>query len=393
MRMSPGAPFSISCPTKIEFGVGVLADLAKEIPRKAKQILLIRGAGGLAAGPVRDVLDQLDLNITECRAVGEPSVNTISVLREDVLPHKIDAVIACGGGAVIDTGKALAFCLAHKVILGDDFSEIDPDLLAQPSPIPLIVLPTTAGTGAEVTSNVVLDVPSLQAKISLRGRALFPHVAIIDPSLMVSAPPHVILQSGMDAVTQIIEAHTSVAATPFSSALTLDNLESGLVALRAAVQTPSVKTMSEMAWTALASGLALANGGLGAAHGLASVVGGRFAAPHGALCGRLLTPVLRHNLARAELGSDEHVNLDRCCAAIESVFTSPPGTDDLCGLEAWLATHNLPYLADFGVRADDFDGLAEQAMAASSSRKNAVVLEKADYVGIMADALVAGDTV
>lgn len=393
MRMSPGAPFSISCPTKIEFGVGVLADLAKEIPRKAKQVLLIRGAGGIAAGPVRDVLGQMDLNIIECNAGGEPSVTTINALSDEVSTQSIDAVIACGGGAVIDTGKALTFCLAHKVTLTDDFSAIDPDLLATPCPIPLIVLPTTAGTGAEVTSNAVLDVPSLQAKVSLRGRALFPHVAIIDPSLMVSAPPHVILQSGMDAVTQIIEAHTSVAATPFSSALTLDNLESGLVALRAAVQTRCVETMSAMAWTALASGLALANGGLGAAHGLASVIGGRFAAPHGALCGRLLTPVLRQNLARAEPGSEVHAKLDQCCAAIEAVFQPPPGGDDLSGLEAWLSTHSLPYLADFGVTPADFDVLASQAMTASSSRKNAVVLQNADYVGILTDALAADEAV
>ena len=346
---------------------------------------MIRGAGGLAAKPVREHLKHL--TITEIICAAEPSVAAINAHLEGFGPHVADVVIACGGGAVIDTGKAIAFCMAHGLRLTDDFTQISAQSLAQPCPIPLIVLPTTAGTGAEVTSNAVLDVPSKRAKISLRGRALFPYAALVDSTLISSAPPHVLLYSGLDAVTQIIEAYTSNAATPFSDALTEPNVARGLCALRGVVERGCPDAMADMGWVSLASGLALANAGLGAAHGLASVVGGRYAAPHGALCGRFLTPVLRQNRANAVAGSETHRRLEMCCAKIASVFTPLISEDDLSGLDAWLKCRQLPRLADFNVATDDCDGLAQEALHASSSRKNAVPLTKAHFLEILEDAL------
>ena len=377
-------PFSIDCPTQIRFGARVSSQLELFLPVGKKRILLLRGAGGTAAAPVRAVLNGFD--VIEVGAGGEPSVGSVNAVLDKV-NCAVDAVIACGGGAVIDTGKAVTVCLNHGLRLSDDFGDIDTRLLAVSGSVPLIVLPTTAGTGAEVTSNAVLEVPSKQAKISLRGRALFPQVALVDPMLMMSAPDHVVLNSGLDAVTQIFEAYTSRAATIFSDALTTPALQMSLLALQRVIEDRTESAMSEMAWSALSSGLALANAGLGAAHGAASILGGQYGAPHGALCGRLLTPVLRQNLARVDLGSEAHQRIVTCCASIAAVFMPIPEGDQLSGLENWMEHQGLPRLADLGVETEALDSLAEQSMRASSSSKNAVTLGKADFVAILEAAM------
>jgi len=350
-------------------------------------VIFVRGASGLAARPVLDRLQNAALDVIEITCAKEPGIAGINDLITQLRGQKSDVVVACGGGSVIDTGKALAFCLAHGLRLSDDFSDIPPDLLAKPGPLPLVVLPTTAGTGAEVTSNAVLDVASKRAKLSLRGRALFAQVALVDPVLMLSAPPHVVLNAGLDALTQIIEAYTSVAATPFSDALTSTNVARGLAALRAVTERPDVAGMTDMAWVSLASGLALANSGLGAAHGLASVVGGGYAAPHGALCGRFLIPVLRQNLAQAERGSDAHHRLMTCHHAIATAFAPLDPDDLLSGLDGWISVQALPRLAAYGMKDSDFEGLAQQVVVASSSKKNAVRLDKPHFIHILQAAL------
>lgn len=379
-------PFNISCSTQIKFGAGVMGDIGSVLASDAGTILFITGAGKSASAPLRAKLDVLDQPMIEVSASGEPSVSSVNAILQRIGSAHIGTVVACGGGAVIDAAKAVSFCLAHQLQLTDNFTQIDAGLLSRPNPIPLIVLPTTAGTGAEVTSNAVLDVPSQQAKISLRGRALFPQAALVDPELMMGAPKHVILNAGLDAITQIIEAYTSVAATPFSDALTAPQIAPGLRALRGVVEGACISDMTEMAWTSLASGLALANSGLGAAHGLASVLGARYPAPHGALCGRFLAPVLRQNLANAATGSQAHHRIDRCCALIAAAFPPLMGGDDLSGLETWAKTHKLPRLAAFGVSHEAIDALAEQSLAASSTQKNAVPVTKPDLLHILNEA-------
>lgn len=375
--------FGISCPTTVRFGAGVAEEIVSYLPESAGPVLLLTGGSGLAAEPVRLALKTNGVQFAEAKAKGEPTVDSINDLRNSLNNRSFTAIIASGGGAVLDAGKALSFCLTHDLTLGDDFNKVSAKSLAQPNPLSLIVLPTTAGTGAEVTSNAVLGVPSKAAKISLRGPALFPRYALIDPKLMTSAPQSVVINSGLDAVTQIIEAYTSAASTPFSDALTEPQIEPALSALRRYVENPSLDDMTHLAWSALASGLALANGGLGAAHGLASVVGGRYAAPHGALCGRFLAPVLRQNLRQAEVGSKQHQRLDTCCHLISLSFPQRPGGDDLSGFEEWVGNCGLPRLSEMGVPRADLADLAYQSVSASSSRKNAVPLEAADYHTIL----------
>lgn len=379
--------FTISCPTRIIFGVGAAADLVNTLPRNAKAIVLVTGASGIASAPVLEELQRSGFATTQIKCTGEPSVLSINAALGVLAGSPADVVIACGGGSVIDTGKVLAFLLSHDLRMQDDFDQFDVSLLARPCSIPCIALPTTAGTGAEVTANAVVLVPSKKAKISLRGRALNPAVAIVDPSLMRTGPAAVVLPAGLDAITQVIEAYTSQAATPFSDRLSGPSIEIGLNALRDVVEGNDNAAWNDLAWVSLTSGMALANSGLGAAHGLAAVVGGRYDAPHGALCGRFLVPVLRQNLMMAASGSTAQQRHLECIDTVSRVFPPVDGMDQLSGFTAWIDDSALPRLADWGMEAAGFYSLAEEAVQASSSKKNAVSLSQQEFVQILTEAL------
>lgn len=380
-------PFSFSCPTRVHFGAGTSGKLASLLPQGAKCVILVRGRSGRASAPVLTLLHAAGLDVTELGCDGEPTVSSIDAALATLATIKTDAVIACGGGAAIDTGKVVSFAVSNNLRGYDDFAKLTPGQMDTPSLIPCIALPTTAGTGAEVTANAVIGVPEKGAKISLRGRGLCPTVAIVDPELMRGAPDAVVLHAGLDAITQVFESFTSSAATPFSDALTQSVKDIGLSALKRALDDADSSALDDLAWVSHVSGLALANSGLGAAHGLASVIGGRFDAPHGALCGRLLLPVVQQNLRCAPQGSKIHARLASCVDHIAVVFPPTEKTDPLSGFGAWLDTKSLPRLADWKVAEDDLASLATQGMAASSSQKNAVPLNETDYLRVLSAAL------
>lgn len=367
-------PFAIDCPVQVAFGAGSVAQLPDLVQ---DPVVFVQGASGAASDPVLQMLGNVAQVI---RCSGEPSVDSINTALDALEGIAVGTVVACGGGSVLDTAKVLAVLAGTGVRLSDDFSTVDPALLERRAQVRLIALPTTAGTGAEVTRNAVLDVPTLGTKLSLRGRALFPDHALVDPDLMAGAPRATALHAGLDAVTQLIEAHTSVAATPFTRALTAQALPGALRGLRD-VMAGDRAGWPAMAWASLASGMALANGGLGAAHGLAAVLGARLGAPHGALCGRLLVPVMRANAAAGAS------SVAGCAAEVADVFAPEPGGDALSGLAAWMTAQGLPRLADHGATDAMLPDLATQGCAASSSQKNAVPLPVATYEAILKEAL------
>jgi alcohol dehydrogenase class IV len=393
MGLADGS-FGFSIPTTVRFGEGVSGDVVDYLPGGVTCVALIRGASGTASAPVLAQLQAAGLRVIEVPCPGEPELGTINQivvrLATERVSERVDAVVACGGGAVMDAGKAVAFCLGHHLRLTEDFGEVPGEWLAAPGPLPLIAIPTTAGTGAEVTFNAVLGVPQQAAKVSLRGRALAPSVALVDPSLLPSVPRDVALASGLDAVVQTIEAYCSASATPFTDALTRPNIALGLRALKAVMEEGRAEAWRDLAWVSLTSGVALANGGLGAAHGLAAILGGRFGISHGALCGMFLVPVLRQNTRVAPEGSEVRARLDTCAADVAEVFAPLPGGDALSGFEAWQAEQGLKPLSEHGLgelSGADLSGLAQAARQASSSRKNAVPLTDADFEAILGAAL------
>lgn len=367
------AQFDISLPTRVIFGAGRLSSLPALLTFGA-HVLLVRGASGRASAALTEVLQPFGL--TEVTCPGEPTAPELSDLLDDLrdtgAAQAVTHVVACGGGSVMDMGKALAGLLTSKHPLSAHVAGEMPG-----TPLPCITIPTTAGTGAEVTRNAVLGLPDQGTKHSLRGAAFTPTIALVDPDLMQGAPKHVVLGAGLDAVTQLIEAYTSKAATPFTDTISWPSLERALTALKAVLGGDET-AWPTLAWCATASGIALSHGGLGAAHGLAAVIGGRFDVPHGALCGRLLAPVLSVNASAPQATAETRRRTQACMDQLRHHF--PTDSDNaLTGFTDWCAQQGLPRLADWGISAADHAALADAARTASSSLKNPVALESEQF--------------
>ncbi|MGH1366977.1 MAG: iron-containing alcohol dehydrogenase [Maritimibacter sp.] len=382
--VEPIPAFTLSCHTDVHFGCGVHQDLLALIPAQVNTIVVVKGVSNAPSAPVRLLLSNAGYSPIEVACAGEPSIRSINAILEKITHTSIDCIVACGGGSTMDTAKALRVALQKGAPLTDGDFATRHDT---PSAIALIVVPTTAGTGAEVTANAVLGANEMDAKVSLRGRTLQPDTALVDPDLLRSAPKSVVLHAGLDAVVQNIEAACSALATPFTRALSGPAIPSTLRALRDVLEEDSPAAWSQLAWGSLSSGIALANGGLGAVHGLASILGGAYQAPHGALCGRLLTPVLRANLAAPNCPYEARQSLLTSQAVLRDLFAPVDPDDPLSGFDAWLSMQGLPRLSHWGVNPEHITALAKAATGASSSLKNPVQLDAAALTQVLRAAL------
>jgi alcohol dehydrogenase class IV len=299
-------------------------------------------------------------------------------------------VAAIGGGSVIDTGKAAAMLLGNG---GDplDYLEIVGAGRAITCPsAPCVAVPTTAGTGAEVTANAVLASPEHQVKASLRAAAMLPRAALVDPLLTVSCPPQVTAASGMDALTQCLEPFVSPQASPLSDAVAREGIRRAAAGLRRAYADGSdLAARAEMAVASVAGGMALANAKLGAVHGLAGVLGGTVAVPHGVACAALLAPVIEANVAALRAaGPPDHPALARYAEAAALLTGDPTATieDGVAWVRRTLALLAIPGLSTFRLLPEQAGGIAAQALRSSSMRGNPVALTEADLRAILARA-------
>jgi alcohol dehydrogenase class IV len=320
---------------------------------------------------------------------GEPTVDLVRAAVAAAREHGADVVAAIGGGSVIDTGKAAAMLLGNG---GDplDYLEVigEGRAITRPS-APCIAVPTTAGTGAEVTANAVLADPAHRVKASLRSVTMIPRAALVDPLLTVSCPPAITAASGMDALTQCLEPFVSRQANPLTDALAREGIRRAAAGLRRAyADGGDVSARSDMAVASVAGGMALANAKLGAVHGLAGVIGGTIAVPHGAACAALLAPVMEANVAALRAGPPGHPALPRYAEAA-ALLTGDPGAaveDGIAWVRQTLALLGIPGLGAFGLVPEQAGDIAAQAMRSSSMRGNPVALGEADLRAILARA-------
>jgi hypothetical protein len=283
---------------------------------------------------------------------------------------RAEVVLSVGGGAVIDLGKAVAALVPGEGAAPDHLEVVGRGLPLTMDPLPFVAVPTTAGTGAEVTKNAVIGVPAHRRKVSLRDDRMVARVAVIDPALTDGTPRAVTLASGLDAVVQVIEPYLCSRANPFTDALAVAAIPEGLSALKQLMAAEDPGARDRMAWVSLCGGLCLANSGLGAVHGLAGVIGGLAGAAHGAICGALLVPVLRMN-ARL-IGPS--ARMDRVMGWIAGAHGSPDG------FAGWMRDAGLPPLSALGIAASDHHAIAGAALDASSMKANPVAPGVADLV-------------
>jgi len=299
-------------------------------------------------------------------------------------------VIAMGGGSALDTGKAVAALLPNPGELTDFLEVVGKGRqLFQPS-LPLAAIPTTAGTGAEVTRNAVLMVPQERVKVSLRGPSLLPRLAIVDPELTYDAPRDVTAYSGMDALVQLIEPFLSAASNPMIDALCRDGIPRIARSIRIAYGNGThAEARGDMALAALFSGMALANAKLGAVHGFAGPIGGLFMAPHGAICARLLPVVMETNLnalRKRESQSDRAARFDELGWLLTG--DGQARAEDAC---AWIRTLcgdlAIPPLHTYGMIPADFEEIVARSRRSSSMKGNPVPLTDAELTAILEQAL------
>lgn len=373
-------PFAITSPPRILFGRGEAAKAPGLIRAFGSRGVLVHGAtparaAWLVAGLGPDVLT--------LACGGEPVLDDLLAALETARDHRPDWIAALGGGAALDLGKALAALLPAP---GDPMAHLEvvgKGLPLQADPLPFIALPSTAGTGAEVTRNAVIGLPDHGRKVSLRDERMVARLAIVDPALTDHCPRGVTLASGLDAVTQVIEPYVSIKATPYTDALTRPVIATGMQALMRLMEGEDAAARDDLAWVSLCGGLALTNAGLGAVHGLAGVIGGMTGAAHGAICGALLGPVLAANRAAAEGAA--RARLEEVCRVLAGVLGCSSEAAPRA-LQDWARMAGLPGLLALGVVAEMHGEIAGAALAASSMKGNPVVLSEGALRGVLARA-------
>ncbi len=365
--------FSLTLPGQVDFGRGTAQEAIDRARAFGPSILLVRARSARFADTARTALEGAGAQVRMIVGSGEPALPDLTAHLETLADDPPDCVLAIGGGSVIDLGKALAALIPQPGTPLDYLEVVGAGRALDAVPIPMVAVPTTAGTGAEATKNAVIGVPEHGRKVSLRDARMLPRHAIVDPALTDDCPRAVTLASGLDAVTQVIEPFLSARANPVTDAICRDSIPRGIEALDWLMRAEDPQARDALAYVSLSGGVALANAGLGAVHGLAGVIGGRTGMAHGALCGRLLVPVLRANAAALTEARADTTRMDWVLRVIADQF-GVPKRDALEALQDWIDGHGLPFIDRPDPDAETRDAWARDAAASSSMKANPVVL-------------------
>jgi alcohol dehydrogenase class IV len=392
--MSMGS-FSVGRIPRIEFGTGVFARIPELVSVYGKRVLLVTGArsfpGSERFRSLDSVLRQHGGAVEHVRVDGEPSPQLVDDAVREYGPRAIDVVLAIGGGSALDAGKAIAGLLRMGRPVSDYLEGVGPELPYTGPAVPLIAVPTTAGTGSETTRNAVLSVRGEGGyKKSFRDEQLVAQYAVVDPDLLASCPRTVIAANGMDALTQLIESCVSTRANVFTDSLAIAGLKAardGLLPLYEGTGDPSL-ARERMAYAALVSGITLAHVGLGSVHGLASPLGAFYPIPHGVACGTLVARATEVNIAVMREREPDNVGLTsyaRVAALLcERDFASPEeGWSALVTLlEQWTDRLELPRLSAYDINPGSLDRIVAHSRG-SSMKTNPIVLTDAEIRSVL----------
>ncbi len=387
--------FEFATATRIVFGPGRIREAGAIAAGLGHRMLIVTGASPDRLAPLLAPLEAAGVAHRRFGVHREPTIDLVERGVEAARGAGADAVIGFGGGSAIDAAKAIAAMLGAGGDLLEHLEVIGAGKPLERASIPWIAIPTTAGTGSEVTRNAVLASPEHRVKVSLRSPSMLARVALVDPELTASLPPDTTASSGLDALTQLVEPFTSSRANPLADGFCREGMARVGQSLRAAFEAAATgraapAAREDMSLAALLGGLALANAGLGAAHGFAAPIGGRFDAPHGAVCGRLLPVVVSVNVSAldrhaASGDAAAHAGLARYDQAARILLRRPSATPR--DLVPWLVdlvdALGVPRLAAYGVGTSDVPDLVAAAAGASSMQANPVRLSPEELVEIL----------
>lgn len=382
-------PFEFATAQQIAFGPGKLKAIHLATDFLGTKTLIVCGASQRF---VAELATLLPLNVAFERLVVE-NEPTISDIADGVLKWnqaQCQSVISLGGGSVIDAGKAIAALATNPGDPMDYLEVVGRGKPLQNDPAPFVAIPTTAGTGAEVTRNTVLAAPEHRVKVSLRSLKMLPRLAIVDPDLTQTLDRETTANGGLDALTQLVEPFLSSRANPLTDALCQTAIPLAARALKTlADDLNDVSARENLAYAALCGGLALANAGLGAVHGFAGPIGGMYPAPHGAVCARLLPFVLQANLAALERQSPESIARQRFDTLAPLLTGSPnaKAADGIRHVEALVNAFAISPLSQFEVTASEIPQIVAKAQLASSMKGNPIRLSEQELTAILHAAL------
>lgn len=382
--------FEFTTSARILFGPGLVSEAAEHARSLGKHALLVTGHLRPSAKVLADDLHRQGVAVTFFEVLAEPGIDLVEAGAQLARGAACDLVIGFGGGSVLDASKAIAALATNP---GDVLDYLEVIGRAQPlvnAPLPIIAIPTTAGTGSEVTRNAVLSSSEKRVKVSLRHALMLPRIAIVDPVLTHDLPPGLSASTGLDALTQLIEPYISVAANPLTDAFCLEGIARAARSLRRVyLDGSNADAREDMALASLLGGMALANARLGAVHGFAGSLGGMFPAQHGEICARLLPVVMSanlHALRERKPGSDVIQRFER----IAVFLTGSPHALAEDGIHWLLETcqlFNIPSLSAHGMQAHNIPAIVSQARISSSMKGNPIELTDPELTEILQTAL------
>ena len=382
--------FEFTTSDRIIFGPGTLRGAGPTIKKAGQRPLVVTGKTAQRAEPLLQLLRENNIEAATFSVSGEPTIQTV---RDGVALAKsenCDWVIGIGGGSVLDAGKAIAAMMKNEGDVLDYLEIIGQGKSLTKRPARYMAIPTTAGTGSEVTRNAVLASPEHRLKVSLRSLWMLPGIAVVDPELTYDLPPAITASTGLDALTQLIEPYVCLRSNPITDSLCWEGIRRVARSFRKAVEKGDEKAAREdMSMASLFGGMALANAGLGAVHGLAGPIGGIFSAPHGEICAALLPHVMEINLRalRERVGKNYATNR---YYHIARMLTGNDHATANAGIE-WIrqlvSDFKIPRLSSHGIKPEHIEEIVKNAMNASSMKANPIALTEAELAEILQRAL------
>jgi len=371
---------------RIVFGAGALRHAAPAARETGARALVVTGRSPARAQALASGLDAAGLAYAFFRITGEPTIDAVREGVERFRAGGCDFVIAVGGGSAIDAGKAIAALAVNPGSAADYLEVIGAGRPLEVAPAPFIAIPTTAGTGSEVTRNAVLASPEHRVKVSLRSPRMLARLAVVDPELTLDLPRAITASTGLDTLTQLIEPYVSTRANPMADGFCVEGIRRVARSLEPAFQNGhDHEARADMSLASLLSGLALANAALGIVHGIAAPVGGMYPAPHGAVCAAVLPHAMEANIRALRARAPESDAIGRY-QAVARLLTGDPDADAEDGT-VWVRDLckklQIPPLAVYGLAEGEVAEVAAKAARASSTKGNPVPLTAAEIHGII----------
>ena len=381
--------FEFATASRIIFGQGTVKEVAPMASKMGNCALLVTGRNVERAGPLSGSLKNTGMKIVTFSVSDEPTIELTIKGVELARQNASDIVIGMGGGSVIDTAKAIAALLTNSGDITDYLEVIGRGKPLSCPSAPCIAIPTTAGTGAEVTKNAVLTSQEHKVKVSLRSPTMLPDLAIVDPELTYSMPPSLTASTGLDALTQVLEPFVSVKSNPLTDTICIEGLKRAARSLHRAFKDGSdTKAREDMSIVSLFGGLTLANSKLGAVHGIAGPMGGMFPVPHGVICARLLPFVVEVNVrALQRHNSQQYLLRYDQVAQVLTGKSNAKAEEGIARIHDLCDALDIPGLSDFGITEDHFPDLIASSKKASSMKGNPVNLTDEELTEILQKAV------